>query len=391
MRIAICTDVYLPQLSGIADSLEILMRELLVRGHEVRLYAPHREGAIADEHIVRLRSYAVPGSGGGLMLVLPFGALKNMRKFAPNVVYTNTAGSAGYFALYASWRLRLPLLGTDHTFPAEYLHYAKLNYVPFRYLVRKFSSWYYAHCDAITAPSQSMLDELRAYGSRKLKQRPMRVISNHLPTDVFRPLQEKQSLKKKHGIQNTAVLLFGRIALEKNLEFALDVYADVAKKSDAELVIVGDGPYRETLRASVHMRGLETRVRFLGVLRREELAEALNACDVLLITSMSETQSMTTLQGMACGLPVVAVNAGGLPEYVHDGKNGYVIDAQDTELFSERIQELLHDEMLRHRMGNQGRIDAGRFSPLRITEEFLVLFTMLAEGRKGAENKSHSV
>lgn len=370
MRIAICTDIYLPQLSGVSDSLEILVQELIRRGHAVRLYAPALPGAVLDPNIVRLRSFAVPGSGGGLALVLPFGAMSDIQGFAPDVIHTNTASTAGIFAWYASRTLRVPLVGTDHTFPADYLHYAKLNFPPFPYLVRKWSAWYYQRCDFVTAPSQSMLDELARYNMT----RPSQVISNHIPTDAFRPLQNKDELKKKYGIEKKVILIFGRIALEKNLDRALEIVSGVMKKIDAELVFIGDGPYREMLVTHVKTLGLEGRTRFLGVLRGEVLTEAINACEVFLITSTSETQSMTTLQAMACELPVVAINAGGLPEYVQNNKNGYVVAGDDTKMFEERLLELLTDAPRAQTLGAQGRRDVARFSPKRITEQFLALY-----------------
>lgn len=370
MRIAICTDIYLPQLSGVADSLEILMRELKRNGHAVRLYAPDIPGAKEDPDIVRLPAYMVPGSAGGLAIVLPFGAMDDLRRFAPDVIHTNTASSAGFFALYGSWRLHVPLIGTDHTFPADYLHYAKLDYAPMRYLVRKFSSWYYERCDAITAPSKSMLDELSAYGAQK----PMQVISNHIPTDIFRPLPDKESLKNKYGINNNAILLFGRVATEKNLDYAFDIFCDVAKESDAELVIIGDGPYKAELLERIAKSEVAARVRYLGVLRGGDLVEAINACEVLLITSTSETQSMTTLQGLACELPAVAINAGGLPEYVHSGENGYVVEPKDKQGFCEKILLLINDDNLRKKLGEEGRKSVEQYSPHAITKKFENLY-----------------
>ena len=216
-----------------------------------------------------------------------------------------------------------------------------------------------------------MLQELTDYGM----YRPMRVISNHIPAHVFRPLADKQACKQKYGIGQQAILIFGRIATEKNLDFVLDIFADVSSKTDAQLIFVGDGPYRADLEQKVAGHIWSPRVHFLGALRGEALVEAINACELFLITSMSETQSMTTLQAMSCGLPVVVINVGGLPEYVNNGVTGYVVNKGDKQTFVARVCEILADPTLAQKMGEAGRESTARYSPEAITKEFEAIYT----------------
>ena len=370
MRIALCTDQYLPMLSGVADSVALLAEQLIKSGHEVRIYTLSVPGAAPDKNIMRFRSYSVPGSGGGLPIVLPFGAMKDIKKFKPDVIHTHLLGVVGIFAWYASRRLRVPLVGTDHTFPADYLHYVKLNFEPFRWGVRRLSSWYYNRCVYVTGPSQQMLDELSEYHCI----RSMQIVPNHIPSHIFRPLADKAALKAKFGIGPQAIVIFGRITVEKNLAFALDIFADVAKSTVVELVFVGDGIGRPALEQKVQELKLEGRVHFLGTLRGEQLVEAINACDVLLITSLSETQSMSTLQAMATGLPVVAVKAGGLPDYVFNDINGYCIDSHNKKEFSDKLIELVNNKELAKKLGEQGRESVAKYSPEAITKQFEAIY-----------------
>jgi 1,2-diacylglycerol 3-alpha-glucosyltransferase len=366
MRIAICTDQYLPMLSGIADSVDILAKQLIRNGHSVRIYTLSLPGAESDPNVMRLPTYTVPGSGDGIAVVLPWGAMKDIRAFQPEIVHTHLVGVVGFFAWYAARRLKVPLIGTDHTFPADYLHYIGLDYRPFRYFVRRFSAWYYNRCVYVTAPSKNMLKELADHHCI----RPMRVISNHIPSAVFQPLYQKKELKEKYGISEKAILIFGRIAREKNLDFALDIFAKTIGQTEAQLVFVGDGPYRTALEKKVARTRFSEHVRFFGALRGEVLVEVLNACDVFLITSLSETQSMTTLQAMACGVPVVVVQAGGLPEYVDDAVTGYIVDPKDKNLFTQRLSEILKDPALAQQLGERGTRSIIKFSPENITAQF---------------------
>lgn len=368
MRIAICTDQYLPLLSGLVDSVDTLARELRRRGHIVRIYAPTLPGAQADEQVYRFPSRTLPGSGNSMVVALPLGALRDMRAFRPDIIHTHLAGITGLFALYASHRLSVPLIGTDHTHPADYLHYAKLDFPPFPYLVRKFSAWYYNRCAFVITPGKDVLEELKAYGLH----RPSCIISNPLATDLFRPLERRDELKKKFNIGKRAILVLGRIAKEKNLDFALDTFAKV--EQTAELVFVGDGPYRAELTAHVRTRSLASRVRFLGVLRGETLVKAINACDVYLITSAFETQSLSTLQALACGLPVVAANSGGPAELVQDSVTGYLVSPTDAATFAQRLSELLHDTERAHEFGKKARGSILRFSKDAVTDEFEAVY-----------------
>ncbi len=371
MKIAFCTDIYLPQLSGVADSIKLITDNLKHRGHQIRIYAPDRSGAEPDTDIVRLNSWEIPQSNGDLAFVVPIGMTKDMKEFAPDLIHVHTFGTIGIATLYARNALGVPLVGTDHTFPADYMHYFGLDYEPFKDGARKFAAWFYNNCDQVTAPSKSMIEELKEYGLEV----PTSVISNIISTDIFRPLGEKDSLKKKFDIKGKGVLIFGRVAKEKNLDFALEIFAEAAKEEEMTFVVLGHGPYEEELQKKAEEIGINSK--FLGVLRGETLVEAINACDLYLITSTSDTQSMTTLQSMACELPVVGAKAGGLPEYVFDGLTGFVVEPTDKKTYVEKILKLLKDDKMSKDFGVEGRKKAMEFSPESITDKFEEVYKMV--------------
>lgn len=371
MRIAICTDQYLPMVSGLVDSVDTLAQELRKSGHEVRVYAPKIPGSTPNKDIFYFPSWTLPGSGGSIVLNFPFGALKDMQAFKPDVVHTHLFGTAGFLAWRAARKLKVPLVGTDHTSPADYLHYVRLNFQPFIFLVRRYAAWFYGRCNVVTAPSQHILDELYAYGMRHTA---MEIISNPIRLDLFRPLANKQELKEKYGIEEHAVLLFGRIAQEKSLDFAIDVFKALTAKAHAQLVILGDGPYKKELEEKVAATRLKGRVKFLGVLRGEALAEALNATDALLVTSTSEIQPMTILQAMAAGLAVVGARAGGIPECIIDGETGYLVDPKFKTAYAEKLQELLDNQLLRENFGAAARKAVENYAPEQIAKKFVEVY-----------------
>ena len=367
MRIAICTDQYLPMLSGLVDSIETLAQELKEHGHEVRIYAPRLPGAVERDHVYYFPGFAVPRSNGGVIFTVPIGAMRDIKKFRPDVIHTQLFGMAGFFAWFVARRLSVRFVGTDHTFPADYLY--SLNCAPTRYLVRRFASWFYQRCDMVTTPSQALLNELHLYGLT----RPSVVISNPIPR-IFRPIENKNAIRARLGIRDNAIAIFGRVAQEKNLDATMDVFVELRKTHNAQLVFIGDGPYRAYLEREATRLGISSDVLFLGIVRDEQLVETLNVCSLQLITSTSENQPMTLLQSMACGLPVVAANAGGLPEYVYNDENGYIVEPTDILGFSRAVASILDNPEQARKFGQHGRKRSESFGPHAIAKQFEAVY-----------------
>ena len=199
----------------------------------------------------------------------------------------------------------------------------------------------------------------------------MQVISNPIDTDLFRPLEDKQVLKKKLGIEQNALLLFGRLAPEKNLEAVVEIFSAVVKESDAQLVVAGDGPAANDFKGQIERAGLTKQTRYLGTLRGEALTEAINACDVMHMTSLVEAQGMTVLQAAACGVPAVGARSGGVAECIQDEVSGFVVDIQDKKKFVERLLQLLQSEYQRRDFGAAAQTFAASYAPADIAQRFI--------------------
>ena len=92
---------------------------------------------------------------------------------------------------------------------------------------------------------------------------------------------------------------------------------------------------------------------FAGFLPNEDLPNIYRAADIFVMPGVAELQSIATMEAMASGLPVVAVDAMALPELVHDGKNGYLFKDGDLQTFADRVVALITDENLRKKMGQK--------------------------------------
>lgn len=156
----------------------------------------------------------------------------------------------------------------------------------------------------------------------------------------------------------------------------------VEKGIEVTLDLVGTGDARAAYEAQVQALGLEGRVRFLGYVRREEIARHYAAAHVFVLASFNEGMSVATLEAMASGLPVVVTCTGGAAELVEEGVNGLVFDWGDVERLTAHLARLAQDRALARAMGAAARARAALFSWEAAAERYSDLFRQLGHGRQ---------
>jgi glycosyltransferase involved in cell wall biosynthesis len=139
----------------------------------------------------------------------------------------------------------------------------------------------------------------------------------------------------------------GRLTEQKALPVAL---AAVAAVQGARLTLVGDGPERASLERRAQELGLGDRVHFLGSLPRNEALRYLAGAQAAVLSSAWENLPHAAVEALAVGTPVISTNVGGVPEVVHDGKNGLLVAANDVEALADALRKLLDDQPLRDRL-----------------------------------------
>lgn len=389
MRIAIFSDNFYPELSGVSDSIILLAKELAELGHEINFYIPEysvknyrtpdlavKELALGTKiKIKRLFSLPAPFISDYSRIVIPLIFRKSLNNFKPDIVHTQLFFGAGLEALVAAKLNKIPLIGTNHTAISEFV---KLMPFKFNFLKKAslhYASWYYNRCDFITAPSQSVFKEMSAYGFNK----PYQVISNPIDTNIFYPSTNKLALKKKFSLSENTIVYAGRLSKEKNIEALIRATA-LAKKtvSDINLAIAGSGRLESELKRLAKGLGLENEVRFFGALSQLDLVKLYQASEIFSIASTSETQSLTLMQAMACGLPAVAVNARALPEYVNK-KNGYIVKVGDKKALAEKFVLLLANSELHKNLGRGAAESVNQFSAPNIAKQWEKLYGKVIE------------
>ncbi|MCA9791436.1 MAG: glycosyltransferase, partial [Candidatus Eremiobacteraeota bacterium] len=172
-----------------------------------------------------------------------------------------------------------------------------------------------------------------------------------------------------------------RLAKEKNFDLLLKAVARVGQP--ARLVILGEGEERKSLEKLTVELGIEDRVSLLGVVSHQKVPLYLSAADMFVFASITETQGLVTLEAMASGLPVVAVDASGTRDVVIDGQTGF-LTAQEAEPLGAKIEELLGDDQRRAEFASASRQRAGEFSMASQAGKLVEVYQLAREAhRKG--------
>ena len=204
------------------------------------------------------------------------------------------------------------------------------------------------------------------------------VIHNSIPAAAFdRPPNTSLKTMLNRGTDWPIVLSVARLDAQKGHTYLL---AAICNVPNALFVLVGDGSERASLEAQAARLGIGDRVIFLGY--RDDVAELLANCDLLVLPSLYEGLPLSVLEAMAAGKPVVATSVGGTPEAVLDGETGFLVPSRDPTALVRAIQRLLTDACLRRKMGMAGRRRVQRnFSPTQMVAGVTQMYEKLLDGQ----------
>ncbi len=264
-------------------------------------------------------------------------------------IHTATPGPVGLAALAIAKILKLPISGTYHTAIPQY---AKIltGDDTIEELAWKYVLWYYNQLNVIYAPSQSTKDELTAKGIDAAK---IKLYPRGIDVELYTPA-------KRNGIFNTTyalppglkLLYVGRVSMEKNLNLLTTAFKRlVAAGENVQLIVVGDGPYLEEMKAETE--GLPCC--FTGYLKGEALSSVYASADLFVFPSTTDTFGNVVLEAQASGLPVIVSDQGGPCENIIPFQTGIICRADDEESLYETILSLVKEPSRCQTMGKAAR------------------------------------
>jgi colanic acid/amylovoran biosynthesis glycosyltransferase len=231
---------------------------------------------------------------------------------------------------------------------------------------------------AIHCVSAAIKQEARQYG---LDEAKATIIYPAVSPINFQPYVPQPSTAQT----SFRVVTTGALHWRKGYEYALLAISRLVQSGVAvNYDIIGDGPERQRLRYTIHDLGLEEHVSLHGSLTPDEVRRRLQEADAFLLSSLSEGVSNAVLEAMACGLPVVTTNCGGMREAVTDNEEGFVVPTRDPDASALALAKLAADPALRSRMGQAGRARIlQQFDLAQQIKQFVALFAGVAAANEG--------
>jgi N-acetyl-alpha-D-glucosaminyl L-malate synthase BshA len=191
------------------------------------------------------------------------------------------------------------------------------------------------------------------------------VIPNFVDTAVYRPGLEAYRREALAPEGEKIVMHISNFRAVKRAQDVVAIFAQLTAKHPSRLVLIGDGPERSRVLMRADELGVRDRVLFLG--KHTSVYELLSCADLFLLPSASESFGLVALEAMACGVPVVASNVGGLPEVIEHGTTGYMFDVGDLDGMAEAGLCIIGDDDHRRSLPEASRALAEeRFSARRV-------------------------
>ncbi|MDD2702218.1 MAG: glycosyltransferase family 1 protein [Sideroxydans sp.] len=351
LNIALITETYIPEVNGVAITVERVVDGLLKRGHRIHMIRPRQnsqdiakeDGAYSETLVRGMPILGYPE----LRIGLPSKGLllKLWRKQRPDVVHIATEGPLGWSALSAARKLAIPVCTDFHTnFHSYTEHYGiGLLHKPLAAYLRRFHN----QATYTLVPTVSLQQELEQEGYQNVL-----MVSRGVDSELFHPSKRDAELRASWGAEEDTpvAMLVSRLAAEKNLPAVVQTYRHMRELNPAlKLVMVGDGPARAKLQKQ------HPDVIFTGMQTGEALARHYASADIFLYPSMTETYGNVTVESMASGLATLAYNYAAAEQHIKHDENGLVVKYGDSDAFIAEARALVNDTQRIRRLGQQAR------------------------------------
>ncbi|KAF1342596.1 N-acetyl-alpha-D-glucosaminyl L-malate synthase BshA [Bacillus subtilis] len=230
--------------------------------------------------------------------------------------------------------------------------------------------------DRVTAVSSALAAE--TYDLIK-PEKKIETIYNFIDERVYLK-KNTAAIKEKHGIlpDEKVVIHVSNFRKVKRVQDVIRVFRNIAGKTKAKLLLVGDGPEKSTACELIRKYGLEDQVLMLG--NQDRVEELYSISDLKLLLSEKESFGLVLLEAMACGVPCIGTNIGGIPEVIKNNVSGFLVDVGDVTAATARAMSILEDEQLSNRFTKAAiEMLKNEFSSKKIVSQYEQIYADLAE------------
>ncbi|MCY7282015.1 MAG: glycosyltransferase family 1 protein [Cyanobacteria bacterium CAN_BIN43] len=371
MRIALFTETFLPKVDGIVTRLSHTVDHLQRLGNQVLVISP--DGGLTEYKGAKI--HGIPGFPlplyPELKLALPRPSMRQvLETFQPDLIHLVNPAVLGLGGLYYAKSLDVPLVASYHTHLPKYLEHYGLGML--EGVLWELLKAVHNQAQVNLCTSTAMQEALTSHGIERVA-----VWQKGVDTELFQPslgtLEMRSHLTQGHP-ESPLLLYVGRLSAEKEIDRIKPVLQSIP---GARLALVGDGPYRQELEKHF----ADTPTFFVGYMTGQTLAAAFASADAFVFPSRTETLGLVLLEAMAAGCPVIAANAGGIPDIVSDGVNGYLFDPQEEGGAIAATQRLLSHAAERETLRQNARIEAERWGWAAATRQLQGFYQAVLEER----------
>ena len=382
MHIGFYTNAYSPTISGVVRSVSSFRKALTELGHNVFVFSPQTDDFEDDEpFIFRYPSFDLP-QFPDLPFVIPISSSIDhiLPSLKMDIIHSHHPVLLGQTAANNSTKFNLPLVFTFHSRYWEYSRYAGTFGQDFvKDQIDNILCDYLQKCHHVITPSDSLRQTL--YSEYGVKGQ-ITTIPTGIDAALFENLNRLKERQKRKWIDEIVLISAGRLAIEKNWETLIEAAAIVMLKyPNVRLVLLGDGSEGKKLRKKAKHLGIGGRVEMPGGIDLDQVGHYLVAADVFCFASVAEAQGLVTLEAMAAGLPVAAVDGSGTRDVLEDGVQGF-LTVNDAEALGKGIEKLVADQELRLKMGAAAKMRAREFDIVNQAKKILEVYGQAQESSR---------
>ena len=339
-------------------------------GHRVRVVTarfgdlPHREN-IDGLDVVRLDCHRTESFRAKMKAMIGYVTaasrycLFDCKDFQPDLIHVHFAVPNGPAAMIAAKKMKVPYVITAH-----------LGDIPGA-SPEKTKKWF-QYIQPFTPPIWKNAARVIAVSEFS---RAMALKSYNVPIDVIPNGIDYEKIRNPEIVKHETpkIVFAGRFVPQKNIAQIINTLEEV-RDLNWHATLIGDGQDKEMLMALCEEKGLQDRIDFPGWKTPEEVIGIFHQSDILFMPSRSEGLPVTGIQGMASGLALLLSNAGGNPEIISEGVNGYIQDPDDTEAYANNLQLLLTDSDRLLKMRKASLDLAASFDIRKTAADYLKVF-----------------
>jgi N-acetyl-alpha-D-glucosaminyl L-malate synthase BshA len=369
-------------------------KELVEKGFEIHVVTQHNTGIPYEEVMDGIQIHRFPwlepkkfraivhfkGLKDNLRLLtyiisLFFNLIRIIRKYKIDVIHAHSAIPTGLVGVIVAKLTRLNSFITAHGMD--------INNFEVNSIYGRLISFSLNSCNVAIAVSEDLAKKMREYG---VGQNKIVILKNAVDNKLFKPMRNEK-LRNDYGIKEDEVLILfvGYLDIFKGIFEIIDAFCELHRHNkNLKLMMVGTGPKKTELKRKISKMGLENEVILTGALLHDQVVYYYQAADLFVLPSYTEGLPLSLLEAMACGLPVVASNVGGIPGVVEDGVNGYLVPSKDKGLLIQKLAILTSEEELRSKFGKKSsEIIEYEFNIKIKVDKLAELYKSLNTGHKG--------